>query len=179
MLASFIRGVPGFHFWGVYVRTQSLQSCLFVTPRTVACQASLSIGFLRQECWSELPRPFFRGSSRPRDQAESLASPALQADSLPSEPPGKPEMGIKGHKVISHWHCLTLSWTSKVKEWPMCLPAWVPTMASNKASFCDKPGPWRPRSHQAHEPLVQNLDLTDSKSREDTDAFLSLSQHRN
>ena len=84
------------------MRTQSLQSCLFVTPRTVACQASLSIGFLRQECWSEVPRPFFRGSSRPRDQAESLASPALQADSLPSEPPGKPVKGIKGHKVISH-----------------------------------------------------------------------------
>ena len=31
--------------------------------------------------------PFARGSSWPRNQAES---PALQADSLPSEPPGKP-----------------------------------------------------------------------------------------
>ena len=140
MLTSFIRGVPGFHFWRVYV--QSLQSCLFVTPRTVVCRASLSIGFLRQECWSELPWPFFRGSSRPRDQAESLASPALQADSLPSEPPGKPVKGMKGCKVMSHWHRLTLSWTSKVKEGPMCLTACVSTMASNKASFWNKPGTW-------------------------------------
>jgi len=28
---------------------------LFVTPRTVACQAPLSIGFPRQEYWSGLP----------------------------------------------------------------------------------------------------------------------------
>ena len=30
---------------------------------------------------------FFRGSSQPRDRTQS---PALQADALPSEPPGKP-----------------------------------------------------------------------------------------
>ena len=36
---------------------------LFVTPWTVACQASLSMEFFRQEYWSELSFPFFRGSS--------------------------------------------------------------------------------------------------------------------
>ena len=30
---------------------------LFVTPWTVACQAPLSVEFLRQEYWSELPYP--------------------------------------------------------------------------------------------------------------------------
>ena len=30
---------------------------LFVTPRTVACQAPLSMGFSRQESWSGLPCP--------------------------------------------------------------------------------------------------------------------------
>ena len=30
---------------------------LFVTPWTVAYQAPLSMGFSRQECWSELPFP--------------------------------------------------------------------------------------------------------------------------
>ena len=30
---------------------------LFVTPWTVACQASLSMGFPKQEYWSELPIP--------------------------------------------------------------------------------------------------------------------------
>ena len=28
---------------------------LFVTPRTVALQGPLSMGFSRQDCWSELP----------------------------------------------------------------------------------------------------------------------------
>ena len=37
--------------------------------------------------------PFFRGSSEPRDQTRSLA---LQVDSLLSEPPGKPYIGIMG-----------------------------------------------------------------------------------
>ena len=30
---------------------------LFVTPWTVACQAPLSMGFSKQEYWSELPCP--------------------------------------------------------------------------------------------------------------------------
>ena len=43
------------------------QSCLTVTPWTVARQHSLSMEFSRQECWSEL-LPSSRESSRPRDQ---------------------------------------------------------------------------------------------------------------
>ena len=35
-----------------------LQSCLFATPGTVACQAPLSTGFPRQEYWRGLPFPF-------------------------------------------------------------------------------------------------------------------------
>ena len=41
---------------------------LFVTPWTVACQASLSMEFFRQEYWSELPFPppgDLRGSINP------------------------------------------------------------------------------------------------------------------
>ena len=53
---------------------------LFVTPPwTVACQAFLSMGFFRQECWSGLPRP------PPGDHPDSgieRASPTWQADSL-------------------------------------------------------------------------------------------------
>ena len=33
------------------------QSCLFVIPRTAACQAPLPMGFPRQEYWSGLPFP--------------------------------------------------------------------------------------------------------------------------
>ena len=67
---------------------QSL-SCvqLLVTPWTVTCQAPLSIGFSRQEYWSGLPFP---SPGDLPDPGIDPRSPALQADSLPSEPPGKP-----------------------------------------------------------------------------------------
>ena len=59
---------------------------LVVTPWTVAHQAPLSMEFSRQECWSGLSFPSQRGLSNPGMEPGSLA---LQADSLPSEPPGK------------------------------------------------------------------------------------------
>ena len=60
---------------------------LFVTPWTVACQALLSMGFSRQEYWSGLPFPSPEDLPDPRIKPGSPASPALQADSLPTEPP--------------------------------------------------------------------------------------------
>ena len=57
------------------------------SPWTVALQASLSMAFSRQEYWSGLPFP------SPGDfpnRGIKPGSPALQADSLPSVPPGKP-----------------------------------------------------------------------------------------
>ena len=60
---------------------------LFVIPWTVAHQASLSIGFPRQEYWSGLPFPppwdLHNLGTEPR-------SPTLKEGSLPSELPGKP-----------------------------------------------------------------------------------------
>ena len=47
------------------------QSCLtLATPWTVTCQAPLSVGFSRQEYWSELPFPSPRGSSQPRNRTQ-------------------------------------------------------------------------------------------------------------
>ena len=57
-----------------------------MTPRGVPCQASPSMGFSRQEYWSGLPFPSPGGLPNPGIKPRS---PALQADSLPSEPPGK------------------------------------------------------------------------------------------
>ena len=51
--------------------------CLPVTPWTVALQASLSIVFSRQECWSELPFPPLEDLPNPGIKPVSLASPAL------------------------------------------------------------------------------------------------------
>ena len=60
---------------------------LFATPWTVAHQAPPSMEFSRQEYWSELPFP---SPGALLDPAIEPRSPGLQADSLPSEPAGKP-----------------------------------------------------------------------------------------
>ena len=52
-------------------------------PQTVACQAPLS----KQESWSGLP---FHSPGDLSDSGIEPGSPALQADSKPFEPPGKP-----------------------------------------------------------------------------------------
>ena len=57
-----------------------------VTPRTIAHWAPLSMGFSRQKYWSGLSCP--PPGDLPDPEIE-LASLALQADSLLSEPPGK------------------------------------------------------------------------------------------
>ena len=56
-------------------------------PMDVAHQAPLSMGFSRQEYWSGLPCP---SPGVLPDVGIKPRSPALQVDSLPSEPPGKP-----------------------------------------------------------------------------------------
>ena len=64
--------------------TQSSQT---VNPRTTAHQAPLSMGFPRQEHWSGLPFPSPGNLPNPGIKPRSLT---LHADSLLSEPPGKP-----------------------------------------------------------------------------------------
>ena len=59
---------------------------LFATPWTVAYQAPPFMGFSRQVYWSGLPFP---SPGDLPDSAIEPRSPALYADTLPSEPPGK------------------------------------------------------------------------------------------
>ena len=59
---------------------------LFATPWTVAPQALLSMGFSRQEYWSGVPFP---SPGDLPDPGIEPRSPALEADTLTSEPPGK------------------------------------------------------------------------------------------
>ena len=56
------------------------------TSRAVAHQAPLSVGFSRQEYWTGLP---FSSPGDLPDPGIEPGSPALQAGSLPTEPPGK------------------------------------------------------------------------------------------
>ena len=79
------------------------QSCwLFVTLQTITHQASLSMGFSRQEYWSGLPCPAPWDLPNPGIDIEYHASPGLQSDSFIAEPPG-----ISVYiplKLLNEWH---------------------------------------------------------------------------
>ena len=62
---------------------------LFATPWIAAYQASPSMGFYQQGYWSGLPLPSPGDLPNPGIEPRS---PTLQADPLPSEPPGKSKM---------------------------------------------------------------------------------------
>ena len=65
---------------------QVAQSCLTLcNPMVVVHQAPISMGFSRQEYWSGFPFPSSGDLPNPRTEPGSVS---LQADSLPSEPPG-------------------------------------------------------------------------------------------
>ena len=63
---------------------------LFATLWTVALHAPLSLGFPREEYWSGLPFPSAGDLPDPGIKPTSPVSPALQVDSLVTEPSGKP-----------------------------------------------------------------------------------------
>ena len=63
---------------------------LFATLWTVAHQAPQSMGFSRQEFWRGLPSPSPGDLPIPWVKPVSPTSPALQADSLPTESQSHP-----------------------------------------------------------------------------------------
>ena len=79
--------VPGREYMSllcVYVRAKSLQSCqTLCDPKDCSPLGSSVPGILQAGTLEWAAMPSSRGSSQPRDQSK------LQADSLPSEPPGK------------------------------------------------------------------------------------------
>ena len=81
------------------VKVKSLSRVrLFATPSTIAYQAPRSMGFSRQECWSGLP---FSSPGNLPDPGIEPRSPTLQANALPSEPPGKLENVVQFSSVQS------------------------------------------------------------------------------
>ena len=93
------------------------------------------MGFSKQEYWSGLPFPSPRDLSSPGTESRS---PVLQADSLPSEPPGKP--------------CPSLSPKVHSSSCPLsqrCHPAILPSVA---------PSPMDPeRTSKSHSQLLSSL----------------------
>ena len=66
----------------IWVSLMAKLGIVTVTPLTVACQASLSLKFSRQEYWSGLPFPSTEELPNPGIEPWSAAS---QGDSLPFE----------------------------------------------------------------------------------------------
>ena len=72
------------HRWGQACRLASNSQCasmlshvrLFATLWTIACQAPLSMGFSRQECWSRLPCPPPGDLPHPGTEPTTFISPA-------------------------------------------------------------------------------------------------------
>ena len=93
------------------MHTLSLSSVhLFATPWTVACQASLSMRFSRQEHWSRLPLPTPGDLPDPRVVPVSLA---LQVDSSTAEALGKPMLKSKyGAEINVEKLCSAKKWTN-------------------------------------------------------------------
>ena len=92
------------------------KSCLtlFETPLTVAHQATLSMGFARQEHWCGLPFP--SPGDLPDPGIKSVSS-AVQADSLPTELRGKPVIAWKNLNISSIYQvCFTD---------PLCSESWL------------------------------------------------------
>ena len=74
--------ILGFLSLAVYVPAKSLQSCpTLCDPWTAACQAPLSMGSLRQEQWSGLPRRPPRDLPDPGLKCPAPAPRALQVGS--------------------------------------------------------------------------------------------------
>ena len=88
----------------------------FATPWTIPCQAPLSAKFSGQEYWSGLP------CSPPGDLPDpgiEPASPALQSDALPSEPPGKSWSGEQGlilQEVQENSTIWAWGWVTRAQE---------------------------------------------------------------
>ena len=88
------------------IKVKSLRSVLlFATPWTVAYQSPPSMGFSRHECWSGLPFPSPGDLTNPGIEP---GSPTLQADTLPTEPPGKPNW----YWILSNIFLHILRWYS-------------------------------------------------------------------
>ena len=100
---------------------------LFATPWTLAHQSPLSMEFSRQEYRSGLVFP------SPGDLPDLGAEPrfpALQADSLPSEPPGKP--------LWIHWLSrYFLSISSSFSPWDPCSRCFLPVSCFTPRSYME------------------------------------------
>ena len=90
---------------------------LFATVWTVTLQAPLSLGFSRREYWSGL---LFSSPEDLPDPGIEPRSPALQVDSLLSEPPGKPK-----NTVVDSLSLLQGIFPTQESNWVLLHYKWI------------------------------------------------------
>ena len=114
----------------------TVMSDSFANTWTVAHQAPLSMGFSRQEYWSGLPFPSPGGLT---DTGIKPGSPALQADSLPSESPGKPINHCSSAKILNNCRLKILCHLFNYSALPISFPScklWAPGLLFFPSFFC-------------------------------------------
>ena len=89
---------------------------LFETLWSAACKAPLSRGFSKQEYWSGLSCPPPGHLPDPGIEPASLASPALQMDSLPIELP-KARKPQKYYENLTHIYCPLKTLSEIISPW--------------------------------------------------------------
>ena len=111
--------------------SRSLVFCLFVTPRNIAHQDPLSMGFSRQEYWSVFPFPPPGDLPNPGVEPRSLA---LQTDSLPSKSWGKklPYLILYVENTKDFTKNMRTNTLSKVVEWKIYIQKSVAFLYTNK-----------------------------------------------
>ena len=97
-IANCVSWVSKLTFFVCCVLSRFSRVRLFAALWTVAHQAPLSMGMLQARMLEWVAMPSSRGSSHPR--IFEPWSPTLQADSLPSEPPGKPNTGVGSQSLL-------------------------------------------------------------------------------
>ena len=134
--------LPTFSHYNVSLRMYCVRAQSYPTLCNSKDRVPLSIEFSRQEYWSGLPFPSLGDLPDPGIRPASPVSPALQVDSLPSMPSGKPFLrtdrlithrGQSGHigpagtarwlpSLMCPWVCLSLSGPLGVGQPPSASP---------------------------------------------------------
>ena len=141
---------PSIHVMYVCLPSHFDLDWFFVTSRTEAHQAFLSIGFFRQEYWSGLPCLSSGDLPDPESNPHLVSLLHWEMDSLPLAPPGKPascymitlmccwmfkNLLIFSWKIIALQYyvglCHILTWTSHIY---MCPSLWTLLPTSHPTS---------------------------------------------
>ena len=146
---------------GVCTHAQLFNCVQFVaSPSTVACQATLSMGFCQQVYWSWLPFPIPGNLPDPGIEPESPVTPGLSGRFFITEPPAKPlhlsralnfffyfscwtaadfiwsQDIVDGRKLIVNLSCFSIPWWAVQKESFLYHSLWNDSFCKTRYCVC-------------------------------------------